>query len=249
MRGYRQERQGPGAARNFGVNQASGDYVAFLDSDDLWYPWALATYAAVAEDFGRPGLLLGSVVEFAGVRAPDIDQADPVNAIGFSNYLDAVTSGGRRFGSGLIAVRRDAFQKAGGFDTALPCAEDHDWALRLSNDDRCAAIATPLQIAYRRHEVSATHQLPQMLDGVTSIVQREIGGKYPGGLPHQTRRRIAVLNMAIPVSIAALGPDGGRAWALYRAMAPWCLSTGRWKYLLGFPVLALRQTVAAWRAR
>src|SRR5687767_8482749 len=36
--------EGPGSARNLGVEHASGDYIAFLDSDDIWFPWTLSTY-------------------------------------------------------------------------------------------------------------------------------------------------------------------------------------------------------------
>src|SRR5882762_3330329 len=40
----RQPNRGPGAARNLGARDATGTYLAFLDSDDLWFPWTLEAY-------------------------------------------------------------------------------------------------------------------------------------------------------------------------------------------------------------
>jgi glycosyltransferase involved in cell wall biosynthesis len=56
--------QGPGAARNLGAYHATGDYLAFLDSDDLLFPWSLSVYKKVIEQAGRPAFIAGRPFAF-----------------------------------------------------------------------------------------------------------------------------------------------------------------------------------------
>ena len=66
-----------GAARNTGVRAASGDYLAFLDADDLWLPEKLAVQLAIAERHPDSGMIVCDGVYFDGatILAPPADGA------------------------------------------------------------------------------------------------------------------------------------------------------------------------------
>ena len=64
VRVFTQSNQGPGAARNLAIKHANGHYLAFLDSDDLWFPWSLETYASAIRNSGEPAFIAGKPFRF-----------------------------------------------------------------------------------------------------------------------------------------------------------------------------------------
>ncbi|WP_459663893.1 glycosyltransferase family 2 protein [Novosphingobium sp. 11B] len=123
--------QGAGVARNSGVTAASGEIVAFLDSDDWWMPERLERHMPIFCDpsivlsHNRAWITRGSDTEKTYGRMgrrPPRRWSTPV-ALAAWNYVG---------GCSLVCVRRSAFLDAGGFDPTLAGAEDWDLWIRLS---------------------------------------------------------------------------------------------------------------------
>ncbi len=121
--------RGASAARNLGVGEARGDWIAFLDADDLWYPGKLALQAAKAaagHDF--------VFTDYA--RGPDPAAPGPGRLAGYRHPAE-----GRVFDrllrenfvfTSTVLVRRESLVAAGGFDESIHITEDIDLWLRLA---------------------------------------------------------------------------------------------------------------------
>src|ERR1051325_3423580 len=62
---FQQPNKGAGAARNLGAAHAKAEYLAFLDSDDLWFPWTLEVYRQVIEEHCAPSFIAGKPYIFS----------------------------------------------------------------------------------------------------------------------------------------------------------------------------------------
>lgn len=136
---HRQENQGAGVARNVGVSLAQGEWVAFLDADDVWYPEKLSVQVECAEAYPGDSLFYSDM--------DIIDEEGHVTQKGFlSAKVERQSKKNRaslvsRIFNGLpfpypstVLVRRDAFLKAGGFNPLFRgnYHEDFDLFARIS---------------------------------------------------------------------------------------------------------------------
>jgi glycosyltransferase involved in cell wall biosynthesis len=129
LRLFTTTRQGVAAARNFGVSQAQGCYVAFLDSDDLWLPGKLETQIAFLDR--HPEIQICQTDEIwvrNGVRVnPKAMHRKPSGDI-FVRSLDLCL-----ISPSAVMMTRELFQRIGGFDESFPVCEDYDLWLRVTS--------------------------------------------------------------------------------------------------------------------
>jgi glycosyltransferase involved in cell wall biosynthesis len=124
-----QENKGISGARNRGILESKGEYIAFLDSDDVWLDSTkLTQQVAIFENNPNVGIVYSKMMmvndkgEQLGLK-PDKPNGQ--------NFKELIEIGGHLPTSTLVA-RKVCFEKAGLFDETLPILEDFDMWLRIS---------------------------------------------------------------------------------------------------------------------
>lgn len=163
------EHTGPGHARNVGIQNSSGKYIAFLDGDDRWRPRFLEHQVALIESlpsyvgavFCRSFITLesGIAVFVQRQRAGWYD---------FDDFL--VGNNPARNGSSLL-IRRSCFDDVGLFDEKLSSAQDLDMWLRIAERSNspvlCASRRYLVYMRLRPGSVSRDHSArAAALDGI-----------------------------------------------------------------------------------
>jgi glycosyltransferase involved in cell wall biosynthesis len=238
IRALRQPNRGAGAARNLGARHAQGRHLAFLDSDDLWFPWTLHVYQDVIRQHQEPSFLVGKPHVFSDNL--DLDQVVPC-ATQSKWFVDYLASGDqwRWWGASSFIIRRNAFEAAGGFIEEWVNGEDADLTLRMGVAPGFVQITAPVTFGYREHATMVSKDHERLLAGTWAGIRAEREGRYPGGRVRAAERRRILTRHTRPVTVSCLR-RGCRheAWRLYMATFAWNASLRRIKYLAGFPFLA-----------
>ena len=135
-----QSRRGVSAARNRGASRASGKYLAFLDSDDFWHPGKLRRQLDFMES--NPQVEICQTDEIwirNGVRVNPRRKHRKLSGDIFRASLGLCL-----VSPSAVMMRRELFERAGGFDESLPVCEDYDLWLRISKDTQVPLIPEAL---------------------------------------------------------------------------------------------------------
>lgn len=230
----RQPNRGPGPARNKGAENARGEYLAFLDSDDVWFPWTLETVAKLIAEYDRPALVSAKLISFKDPAELEPMKPSTTVAEVFSDYLSS-SEHDCFVGAGMTFVRRDQFLKIGGFIDRQMNLEDHDLILRLGTAAGFVRIVEPLTLGWRRHDNSLTEHSMRSFQGCRHLIETEQRGLYPGGKERRGARRRIITRHVRPWALTyARTGAWPLAWSLYSSTFIWNLTLYRWRFLMGF---------------
>lgn len=171
-----QPNQGPSAARNRGIEAASGDWIAFLDADDQWLPDRLQRQLAVLAKYPEVGLVAGDMRE--------IDSHDGVTCEsvlarhGLREAFDGrpVPRAAARLleknfiPTGTVLVRRDILQTLGGFPVDIRYGEDLQLWARIALRHPIVMLPEVLMLR-RQHGANATRDEAPMLRDLVRVLQ------------------------------------------------------------------------------
>jgi glycosyltransferase involved in cell wall biosynthesis len=167
LRVIRTHNQGVAQARNQGLRAAAGEFIAFLDADDLWHPRKLEFQLRAMEASPGLGVLGTGTFECPCHALPVIDEGHaPARAVGreqlaVKNYLTTSS----------VLMRRHVADRTGGFDAQLQGPEDHDYWLRAAEVTDVAILDEALT-GYRTVEGSLSRRPAAMERGMRRILAK-----------------------------------------------------------------------------
>jgi glycosyltransferase involved in cell wall biosynthesis len=149
-----EESRGVSAARNLGAAAATADWLAFLDSDDLWLPNKLARQVEYLK--AHPDLVIcqtGEIWIRNGVR---VNPPETCRKVAGDIFLPSLKR--CLVSPSAVLLHRRLFEEMGGFDESLPAAEDYDLWLRIAWRYPVGLVPEPLVMKRGGHADQLSRQ-------------------------------------------------------------------------------------------
>lgn len=183
----RQKNAGPAAARNRGIAESRGDFIAFLDADDVWLPGKASMQVRYLQNHPEVGVVYGDFRHwspqadgtfskpplFISEKAPFAVFPEHsgwiYNALLFDNVVHIITA----------MLRRSVIEAVGGLDETLPTGEDYDFWLRISRQFRADKL--DCTIAYYRDHAAGITKTPRKENNEYKVLVKTLNAFGPIG--------------------------------------------------------------------
>jgi len=209
----RKENGGISSARNVGIGASKGDYLAFLDVDDLWLKKKLSTQIVSMEKEGYPVSYTDEIWIRNGKRINQKQRHRKYSGWIFEQCLPLCI-----ISPSSVVIKREVFDHVGFFDESLPVCEDYDMWLRIS----CRYPVLFLEKAFIVKRGGHEDQLSRRYEAMDRFRIQSIANILDSGALSPGLRGLALEGLRNKCRIYALGAEKRHKTAegaYYRALA------------------------------
>ncbi len=194
-----QANQGVSSARNLGIHQARGEWIALLDSDDAWLPDKLKQQFQALDASPEHRLCHTEEIWMRnGIRVNAMKKHQKSGGQIFQRCLPLCV-----ISPSSVVIHRSLFEEVGLFDTSLPACEDYDLWLRICARDSVLFIEQPLIVKYGGHP----DQLSQIHWGMDRFRIQALEKIIHSGILNRPDLTAAIEMLQNKAEILALGAE------------------------------------------
>ncbi len=174
VRVFQQKNAGPSAARNTALRHVQGEFLGFLDADDVFLPDKIERQLSFLRQHPDVDLVYSDYytgdahLNLTGLTATRMTQTDLLEAVATKNKFPPL----------VPLLRRRLLDAVGEFDESLRMSEDWDYWIRCAKVGSFAYLPGPMVI-YRTHEAQAHHHLDRMFQAGKNVLRKHFKADPP----------------------------------------------------------------------